>query len=145
MNIDRSFKLAKNASTFSDCELRVGAIITFKNKVISVGYNMTKSNPLQKEYNKYRSVNGREFDTEKQNNGIHAECMAIKNATRLFNGDLSKCNIFVYSERKDGSTRLSKPCKACQKLLIDHGIKNVYYTTNNNNLFSYEKLLDSEQ
>lgn len=139
MNIDRCFQLAKNASMFSDCEIKVGAILVYKNRVISVGYNTSKSNPLQKAYNKYRTKDGRIYDTDKQNNGLHAEAMCVKNAIRLFNGDLSKCSIFVYSEKKDGSTRLSRPCGACQKILLDYNIHNIYYTTNNNNLFSYEK------
>ena len=140
MNIERGFKLAKNASTFSDCKIKIGAVIMYKSKVISVGYNTTKSNPIQKAYNVYRNANGREYDVERQNNGLHAEIMALQHATRSFKGDLSKCSIFVYSEKKDGCkrlTRLTKPCNACSKRLEELGIRNIYYTTNNG--WQYER------
>ena len=137
MNIERGFKLAKNASKFSDCKIKIGAVIMYKSKVISVGYNTNKSNPIQKMYNIYRNTNGREYDVEKQANGLHAEIMALQHATRSFKGDLSKCSIFVYSRRKDGSTRLTKPCNACSKRLKELGIRNIYYTTNNG--WQYER------
>ena len=140
MNIERGFKLAKNASTFSDCKIKIGAVIMYKSKVISVGYNTTKSNPIQKAYNVYRNANGREYDVERQNNGLHAEIMALQHATRSFKGDLSKCSIFVYSEKKEGCkrlTRLTKPCNACSKRLEELGIRNIYYTTNNG--WQYER------
>lgn len=138
MNITRAFELSKNASTFSDCNIKVGSVIMYKNKVISVGYNINKSNPIQKRYNKYRTTKDREFDIEKHDNGLHSEHMALRNAVRLFNGDLSKCSIFVYSAKKNGSTRLSRPCKACYNLLKDYGIKNMYYTTENG--YNYERI-----
>ena len=140
MNIERGFKLAKNASTFSDCKIKIGAVLMYKNKVVSVGYNTTKSNPIQKAYNVYRNANGREYDVERQNNGLHAEIMALQHAKRSFKGDLSKCSIFVYSEKKDGCkrlTRLTKPCNACSKRLEELGIRNIYYTTNNG--WQYER------
>ena len=140
MNIERGFRLAKNASEFSDCSIKIGAVLMYKNKVISVGYNTTKSNPIQKAYNVYRNANGREYDVERQNNGLHAEIMALQHATRSFKGDLSKCSIFVYSEKKEGYkrlTRLTKPCNACSKRLEELGIRNIYYTTNNG--WTYER------
>ena len=140
MNIERGFKLAKSASEFSDCHIKIGAVLMYKNKVVSVGYNTTKSNPIQKAYNVYRNANGREYDVERQNNGLHAEIMALQHATRSFKGDLSKCSIFVYSEKKEGCkrlTRLTKPCNACSKRLEELGIRNIYYTTNNG--WQYER------
>ena len=140
MNIERGFKLAKNASTFSDCHIKIGAVLMYKNKVVSVGYNTTKSNPIQKAYNIYRNANGREYDVERQNNGLHAEIMALQHAIRSFKGDLSKCSIFVYSEKREGYkrlTRLTKPCNACSKRLEELGIRNIYYTTNNG--WTYER------
>ena len=137
MNIERGFKLAKNASTFSDRKIKIGAVLMYKSKVISVGYNTTKSSPIQKMYNVYRNIDGREYDVEKRANGIHAEIMALQHATRSFKGDLSKCSIFVYSEKKDGTTRLTRPCMGCSKMLKDLGVKNIYYTTNNG--WQYER------
>ena len=137
MNIERGFKLAKNASKFSDCKIKIGAVLIYKNKVISVGYNTTKSNPIQKMYNIYRNTNERKYDVEKRNNGVHAEIMTLQHATRSFKGDLNKCSIFVYSEKKDGSTRLTRPCMGCSKMLEELGVKNIYYTTDNG--WQYER------
>lgn len=135
MNVEKYFKLARNASKFSDYpRIKIGAVVVCKNKVVSVGWNTTQSHPLQKYYNKYRNVDGREYDVELQSNGLHAEMMAI----RHLNGDLSKCSIFVYREYKDGSTGLCKPCQACLCALKDVGIKNIYYTTENG--YNYERI-----
>lgn len=137
MNVERNFKLAKNASEFSDCNIKVGSVLIYKNKVISIGWNTNKSNPLMKEYNKYRTNAKRYFDVDKHCNGLHSEIMCLKNAIRAFDGDLSKCSIFIYSETKNGNTRLSRPCNACSKYLNELGIKHIYYTTNNG--WQYEK------
>ena len=135
MNIERGFKLAKNASTFSDYskkDIHIGAVITYKNKVVGVGWNTNKTHPCQMKYNAYRkSKNGRDYNSENHLPFLHAEIMALQHAKRSFNGDLNKCSIFVYSKKKDGSTRLTRPCKACSKALKDLGIKNIYYTTEN--------------
>ena len=135
MNIEKGFKLAKNASEFSDYSrknVHIGAVVTYKNKVVSIGWNTNKTHPCQMKYNKYREHgNEREYISNEHEPCIHAEIMALQHATRSFNGDLSKCNIFVYSEKKDGSTRLTRPCKACSKMLKDLNVKNIYYTTEN--------------
>lgn len=141
MNITKFFNLAKRASIFSDCKIKMGSVIVYKNKVISIGYNTSKSHPLQKEYNKYRSCDDRFFDTDKHSNGMHCELMALNNAKKF--KDLSKCSIFIYSNKKDGSPRLSKCCKACQKMLLDNGLKNIYYVDNNGN-YHYENLKKEE-
>ena len=73
MNIKKCFELAKYSSKNSDCKIKVGCVLVYKNKVLAISYNTTKTHPLQKIYNVYRSTNGRLFDVDKMNNGIHAE------------------------------------------------------------------------
>ena len=90
----------------------VGCVIVRDGKVIGQGYHHKAGQP-------------------------HAEIMALQHATRSFKGDLSKCSIFVYSEKKDGTTRLTRPCMGCSKMLKDLGVKNIYYTTNNG--WQYER------
>lgn len=138
MNIKKCFELAKYSSKNSDCKIKVGCVLVYKNKVLAISYNTTKTHPLQKIYNVYRSTNGRLFDVDKMNNGIHAE-MSILINTRHLNIDYNKCKLFVYSETKNENTRLSKPCNACYKALKDNGIKYIYYT-NNNNGYNYERI-----
>lgn len=138
MNIQKCFNLAKNASEFSDHKIKIGCILIYKNKVISVGYNTTKSHPIQKEYNIYRNTKNRTYDTNKMNNSLHAEMMCLLNAKKHFKGDFSKCSIYIYSTKKDGSTRLTRPCNACMRYIDELGIKNIYYT-NNSNSYNYER------
>lgn len=125
--INHFFFLAKNACLYSDNKkTRVGCIIVYKNSVISVGYNKnSKTHPLQKKYNNYRG-----FDTNasKCNNSLHAECAALSKI-KYYDIDWKKVNVFVYRIRKDGTKGMAKPCQACEELIKDMGIKNVYYST----------------
>lgn len=128
----RYFMLARNASKFSDFKkAQLGAVIVYKGKILSVGYNTNKESPLQKSYNRYRG-----FDTDSCKNTNHAEMMAIKNVLGL-DINWSKAAIFVYREKKNGELGLARPCKACMKALEDLGIRDVYYTKNGG--FSYER------
>ena len=141
MNIERGFKLAKNASKFSDYSkknIHIGAVVVHKDKVVGVGWNTNKTHPCQMKYNKYReSKSNRKYVSSEHLPCLHAEVMALQHATRSFKGDLSKCSIFVYSEKKDGTTRLTRPCMGCSKMLKDLGVKNIYYTTDNG--WQYER------
>lgn len=128
MNYSTGLEKAKNATAFSDGKIKVGAVLVYKNKIISVGWNTSKSHPLQKEYNKYRSNSERYFDVDKHDNGLHAEMMCIIRAIKECGEDLSKCTLFIYSETKDGVPRLAKPCGACQKMIDRVGIKKVYFS-----------------
>ena len=124
MNIDKGFEFAKTASKFSDhYKFNIGAVIMYKHGVLSIGYNIKRSHPLQKLYNRYRIS----YDENEKSNGLHAEMMAISH----LDYNLSKCSIFVYREHKDGSMAIVRPCKACMKALKDKAIKDIYYTTEN--------------
>lgn len=124
--IIKFFKLAKNASTFSDFpRVRHGAVIIYKGRVLSVGWNTTKTMPLQMEYNKYRN-----FNPEFSVNSAHAEIMALDRAMKQYeNIDFSKCSIFCYREyQHGGGLAPSKPCPACEAAIRNAGIQNVFYT-----------------
>jgi deoxycytidylate deaminase len=132
-SIDKFFDLARNASMFSDFpKCRIGAVIVYKNKVVSVGWNAEKTNPLQKEYNRLRG-----FDTESANNSLHAEMMCICKG-RKADIDWGKASIFVYREYKNGGLAMSRPCPACFQAIKDIGIKNIYYTGNGS--YIYERI-----
>ena len=121
----RNFKKAQAASRLSDYPTHhLGAVITVGSRIVAVGYNTTKTNPIQKYYNLERK-----FDYETKNNGmVHAE-MACLIQTKNMDLDWTKAAIYVYREHKDGTPALAKPCPACQKALQERGIKNIYYTT----------------
>ena len=95
------------AQRSADPHTQVGAVLVKNNCVIGVGYN--------------GEPKGFHFDfdwnsPEKYPYVIHAEMNAISNANR--NGvDCNDADIYL----------TLSPCHDCIKLLIQHGIKNVYY------------------
>lgn len=124
--IERYFRLAKNASEFGDYpRYKIGAIIVYKSRVLSVGWNAKKENPIQKRYNIERG-----FDVETAKNSLHAEIYAISKIKEM-DINWNKVSIFIYREYKNGIRALARPCPACEKAIRDLGIKHVYYTGRN--------------
>jgi tRNA(Arg) A34 adenosine deaminase TadA len=99
---------------------KMAAVITRRNKIISVGLNSHKTDPLQLKYSRHPLSICK-----------HAEIDAIKNALKTDrNIDLTKASIFVARVLKNGSTAMAMPCEGCYRALEAFGIKKVYYTTN---------------
>ena len=69
---------------------------------------------------------------------VHAEVHAISKV-RNKNINWKWSELYVYREYKNGKPALSKPCKACQRLINDLGIKTVFYIDKHGNLVK-EKL-----
>ena len=137
-NISRKDKIyflkARSASKLSDFgKVNIGCIAVYKKCVIGVGYNTTKTSPIQLKYDKYR-----ELDT---NNGVepkhslHAEIMCL-NSIKTLDIDFSKVKLYVYREDMNGNLSICKPCRGCQKAIEEFGIKEVFYTDYN----TYKKL-----
>ena len=130
--IKRFFKLAKNASEFSDYtkkNIHIGSVMVYKNRVISVGYNTDKTNPIQYSYNVYRQQvddPNRNYIADKHLPCVHAEMKCLID-TKDIDLDWNKVSMFVYRS-SNGKLRNCKPCKACTKALKDRGIKHIYYT-----------------
>lgn len=121
--INKYFELAKQACKFSDNKQhQLGAVITYKGRILSTGYNTNKTNPVQEQYNKFRG-----YDVTTAKNSLHAEISAILKCKDM-KIDWNKANIHIYREHKNGVKALAKPCKACEKAIKDLGIKNIYYT-----------------
>lgn len=103
------FDIARKASLKSTHPLHhLGAVIVHNNKIISVGWNKYKTNPMSP--HPYKQ--------------IHAEVDALFKA----NGSVEGMDIYVYREGKDGIPRISRPCKHCFNLLQKRGIRYVFYT-----------------
>lgn len=133
--INHYFDLARNACFYSDCNCaRLGAVLVYKNKVMSVGWNNTKTNPLQQELNQHRNLDS---NVHEINNSLHAEVTCLLRARGL-NIEYSKSSLFVYRIKKDGSSGLSRPCKGCMSLIKELGIKNIYYSTESG--WAYERI-----
>ena len=144
--IQRNMNKAKLASEFSDFpRQRLGAVLTQGNKIIAVGYNTTKTNPLQKSFNRYRPLRKPTLNDGQ----IHAEMMILLK-TKYLDLDYSKTTLYIYREyrypahfscskfewelelsKKAGKPACSKPCSACLHALIERGITNIYYSEDN--------------
>lgn len=107
--MNRFFELARRISFKSSHHPAMGAIITFKGKVLGLGYNSTKTHPRS----------NHSFSM------THAELSAILNA-RL--EDFSGCEIYIYRELKNGQPAPAKPCIHCSKMLKSLNFKNIHYS-----------------
>jgi len=109
---DKYFELAKRISTKSDHpKHHIGCVLVKKNKIISTGWNLMKTHPLSPR--KFKSV--------------HSEFYTILGVPV---SDLKGAIMYLYRENRQGEYALAKPCKYCDRMLEDCGIKAVYYTTN---------------
>lgn len=108
---------------------RLAACIVKNNRVVSFGHNKRKTHPLQTRFAKNRhSVY------------LHAEIDAIKNALKEIKvEELSQCILIIVRTKKDGSLGMAKPCKGCTRAIETFGIKQVIYSTEEENYF--EQLL----
>lgn len=121
--MNRFFDMAHKVSTLSDYPRhKIGCIVVYKNKVISVGYNCTKSHPLQAKYGKYRGL------VTPQPVSLHAEMAALLKIKDM-DIDWKKVSIYIFKAHKDGSLANCRPCNACMSLIKELGIKNIYYTS----------------
>ena len=111
------------AQRSADPHTQVGAVLVKNNCVIGVGYN--------------GEPKGFHFDfdwnsPEKYPYVIHAEMNAISNANR--NGvDCNGADIYL----------TLSPCHDCIKLLIQHGIKNVYYLKDYKDIDLTKKIVEN--
>lgn len=101
--------LAKNISEMSkDPSHKVGAVIVDKNKrIVSTGFNGFAKNIIDSD----DRLNNKDI---KRKLTLHAEENAVTFAKR----DLEGCDIYVYGY---------PPCTHCTSLLIQSGIKCIYY------------------
>jgi deoxycytidylate deaminase len=103
---------------------RLAAAIVRNNKIVSIGINRMKSDPLQARFGK-----------NKEAIYLHAEIHAIKNALREVSvDDLKDCVLYICRVKKPESNKpyewaLAKPCEGCSRAIVEFGIKKVIYTT----------------
>lgn len=131
--INRYLEMAKEVSEQSNFKQHhLGAVAIYKGSLLATGYNSTKTSPTAKRYNRERR-----FDVEASCslNSLHAE-MAALNKIKYLDIDFSKVKLYIYREHKNGVKAMARPCPACQKMIRDMGIKEIWYTTENG--FGYE-------
>ena len=117
------FEAARVVSQMSNFErVHIGCVVTFGNhRIISSGFNSTKTHPIQKRLNKER------FNLD-STHSLHAEVSALLPLMKE-NIDFSRVEIYTHRNFKDGSLALAKPCASCMKLIRQLGIKKIWYTT----------------
>lgn len=87
----------------------VGAAYIEGSKIIIAG-NSTKTSPVAKRY-------GSRYER------LHAEMNCLQGI------DASGGELYVYREHRNGKIALARPCTVCIPLLLEHGCRHVFYTT----------------
>lgn len=139
-NIEKGMRLAKAASSMSDfSRSRLGAVLMYKGKVVSVGWNSTKTSPVQKRVNVERG-----YDVESSTCSLHAEISCLNRAKAWYreeyrdwtDEEFSRMKMFVWREKKENiegrvvsKAGLAKPCKACMRALREAGIREVWWSS----------------
>lgn len=133
--IQKYFNIAKElAARSTQRKTKVGCVIVYRNRIIGSGINSNKTNPMQRKYNRLR---GFDPDSTNTKNTIHAECDAILHLCDYNNINWNKVHIFIYRIKNKTGFGLARPCKSCEAMIRDLGIKNIYYTTENG--WAYER------
>lgn len=115
--------ILKNHPYSSDLIALHAAVLVDGSRIISVGYNKP-----------YKPQIVRNIKNAHPNLSLHAEVSAIKNSHRE---DLKDSTLYVARLFKDKQTiGLSKPCKYCQRVLLDFNIRKVIFTTETGELNS---------
>jgi|TARA_B110000285_G_C14877195_1_gene492076 tRNA(Arg) A34 adenosine deaminase TadA len=123
-----------NPGVQNRCKLSAGVV--FRKNLIATGVNGYKTHPMMMPENGYRE--GQMY--------LHAEPDAIKNALRLVSQDqLARCDLYVirvkrpYTASKTWIQGIAKPCVGCMKTIALYGIKNVYWTTDEDDTFETQE------
>ena len=98
--------------------------IVYRDKILAMGFNKLKTHPFQKKY-------GRHEDSI----FIHSEIHAIHQVIKQYGDDiLEKCSLYVCRMKYENGKKqamlqgMSKPCDGCLGCIAEFGIKNVYFT-----------------
>ena len=111
------FRIAQEQMFISDHETRMGAVLVINNKHYFASHNyVNKTHPLIKKH----------YPNHVQS--IHAELNALIKYNEVRFGRLLGAKMYVYREDRHGVMKNSKPCKSCEKLMKEAGIRKVYYS-----------------
>ena len=137
---ERFFKFAREAMKKSDyngsgSSPKIGAVAVYKGTIIAEAWNTDKTSPLQHKYNVYR------YHNPAMPPKAHCETQLIQRIRWKFGDSLQwdRVDIYLYRELRDGSLAMSRPCRSCLHLLMDCGVKRIFYTTDNG--FAEEKIM----
>jgi deoxycytidylate deaminase len=95
----------------SNMKQQHGAVLVKSGRVISVGWNVLKNDP--------NNVSAEHLE---RYCSVHAEAMAIARASQP-----AGATIYIARSKK-GQERFSKPCRGCERALVQAGVSRVVYT-----------------
>ena len=137
----RYFDMAKKVAEHSDFgPIKMGCVLVYQGKVISLGCNSRKTSPAQKRYNRYRQFNKGSKPIQHSN---HAELAAIKAVpyTVAQTIDWKRVKMFIYrmAPGLPNGMGCAKPCPGCMALIKDMGIQDIYYSDTDG--YCYQKIV----
>lgn len=113
MNLPKWFRLAKIEADKSAFKFKVGAVVVKGGSKISSGFNSVRFCSIGvKNYTKWAE-------------SLHAERAAL---SKMNKEDIKGCSIYVYREGNNGRPLNSMPCPQCMHMLVELGIKKIFYT-----------------
>jgi tRNA(Arg) A34 adenosine deaminase TadA len=105
--------------------VKMAAIMTSKNQIVSIGFNSLKTHPFQKRYAKHEMAIH-----------LHAEIGCISNAlNHVSRRELARCTLYVYRVKKPSQFSaefvdgLAKPCEGCAAAIRAFEVGRVMYST----------------
>lgn len=109
---------------------KLAAGVVYRKQLIATGINSYKTHPIMYQWGKNtNSIH------------LHAEIDAIKNALRLITPDqLAKCDLYIVRVKRTSPLRkqwtygIAKPCIGCKRAIESFNLKNIYYTTDEEEL-----------
>lgn len=121
-------KYAINACSKSLCDHTLAAVLYKGGAVIRVACNENKTIQYRKKYFSHGEPSR------------HAEMNVLHGIPRDV---VTKCSLLVVRVNKNGEILSAKPCLACANVLIDSGIRRVYYSSYSGDILklNFEELL----
>lgn len=133
--VDRFFRIAYLASQKvpKSCKYKHGAVLANGSRLISIGYNEPKSNPIIPDL----LCNG------SRKRHMHAEIKAVCSISANYTRALCRVKPFYMDRinlkgytlyvirRTNNGYAYSKPCNFCVGFLSSVGLKNIWYTDDN--------------
>lgn len=119
----RAMKAAHTAEGFNN-KNKTGAVIVYRNRIISIGSNSKKTHPLARTYSKHPEAIY-----------LHAEIDAI---IKIKDSSILKdSSIYIARKKNNGFCGLSKPCNGCMAAISHFDIAHVNYTIDSDVGISY--------
>lgn len=111
-------KIAERISVKSDMRYKICALVVNKNTVLSVGYNRSMGETLDKTPTGALYFGGAY--------SIHAEIDALNKAYKVYPEVRGSNKLTLYVARKNW--KLARPCIDCMRMLKRYNIEEIYFT-----------------